>query len=105
VERLGVFSPARIMAQPDRTPPAPPRRVRANDWSHTGGPVLPGELRPLAPTPAASESGNGPTMTEQECIRQLILHYRWVMTGQGQMTRYNPHRRGLVVISGGQADG
>jgi hypothetical protein len=44
-------------------------------------------------------------MTEQECIRQLILHYRWVMTGQGQMTRYNPHRRGLVVISGGQADG
>jgi hypothetical protein len=43
-------------------------------------------------------------MTEQECIRQLILHYRWVMTGQGQMTRYNPHGRGLVVIAGGQTD-
>ena len=26
------------------------------------GPILPGEFRPLAPTPAASESGAGPTL-------------------------------------------
>jgi hypothetical protein len=43
-------------------------------------------------------------MLESECIRQLVLHYRWVMTGPGQMTRYNPHRRALVAITGGQAD-
>lgn len=92
------------MAQADRRPVAPPRRVRANDWSPMGGPVLPGEFRPLAPTPAASTSGNGPTLPEAELIRQLILHYRWVMIGPGQLQRYNPHRRELAVIDGGRVD-
>lgn len=69
------------------------------------GPVLPGEFRPLAPTPAASESGNGPTLPEKELLRQLILHYRWVPIGPGQLQRYNPHGRALVVIDGGRSDG
>lgn len=70
-----------------------------------GGPVLPGEFRPLAPTPAASTSGNGPTLPEKELIRQLVLHYRWVVVGPGQLQRYNPHRRELAVIDGGGVDG
>ena len=65
------------------------------------GPILPGEFRPLAPTPAASESGGGPTLTESQCLKELILHYRWVMVGPGQLQRYNPHRRELAVIDGG----
>ena len=68
------------------------------------GPILPGEFRPLAPVPAASDSGSGPTMTEGELIKQLVLHYRWVVMGAGHLQRYNPHRRELVVIDGGQAD-
>jgi hypothetical protein len=68
------------------------------------GPLLPGEFQPLAPTPAASESGNGPTLPEKELMRQLILHYRWVPTGPGQLQRYNPHGRQLMVIDGGQGN-
>lgn len=68
------------------------------------GPVLPGEFRPLAPIPAASESGGGPTLPEKELIRQLVLHYRWVVMGPGQLQRYNPHRRELAVIDGGRVD-
>lgn len=68
------------------------------------GPVLPGEFRPLAPTPAASERGNGPTLSEGELIKQLVLHYRWVVYGPGHLQRYNPHRRQMMVIEGGKAD-
>lgn len=69
------------------------------------GPILPGEFRPLAPTPASSESGGGPTLTEGELIKQLVLHYRWFVMGPGQLQRYNPHGRELVVIDGGRVDG
>jgi hypothetical protein len=88
------------MAQPERQTYAPLRRVRANDWSAMGGPVLPGEFRPAAPTPAASDSGNGPSLPEKELLRQLILHYRWVWVGVGQLKRYNPQGRDLTYLAG-----
>ena len=68
------------------------------------GPILPGEFRPLAPTPAASESGAGPTLPEAELIRQLVLHYRWCHLCAGYLKRYNPHRREFAVIEGGRVD-
>jgi hypothetical protein len=60
-----------------------------------GGPVLPGEFRPLAPVPASSESGDPPICTEQQAIRALIVHYRWCWTGVGQLKKYNPHGRNI----------
>jgi hypothetical protein len=93
-----------MMAQANRRPVTPPRRVQADDCSLTGGPALPGEFRPLAPTPAASTSGNGPTLPEAELVRQLVLHYRWVVISPGQLQRYNPFRRELAVIDGGRTD-
>jgi hypothetical protein len=83
------------MAQARREPPAPPRRVRANDWSAMGGPVLPGEFRPLAPVPASSDSGEPPYLPEQELLRQLIRYYRWAWVGAGELKRYNPHGRAI----------
>jgi hypothetical protein len=65
-----------------------------------GGPLLPGELRPLAPTPAASDSGNGPTLPEKELIAQLVRHYRWVHMGAGHLKRYNPHGRDMNELCG-----
>lgn len=58
-----------------------------------GGPLLPGEFRPLAPVPAASESGDPPMATEAELIRQLVYHYRWGWIGEDMLRKYNPHRR------------
>lgn len=59
---------------------------------------MPGEFQPLAPTPAASTSGNGPTLPEKELLRQLVLHYRWFYIGEGKLLRYNPHGRKLIPV-------
>ena len=83
------------MAQAHKGTPAPRRIVRADDWGPMGGPVLPGEFRPLAPTPAASESGGGPIGTEAELIRQLVHYYRWGWIGDDMLRRYNPHHRAV----------
>jgi len=82
------------MSQENRTP-APVRRVRANDWAPMGGPVLPGEFRPLAPTPAASDSGDGPIAPEAVLLAQLVKHYRWVWLGKERLMRWNPHCRAI----------
>jgi len=60
-----------------------------------GGPILPGEYRPLAPVPAASDSGDPPMATEAELIAHLILHYRWGWIGDDMLRKYNPHRRAI----------
>ena len=60
-----------------------------------GGPLLPGEFRPLAPTPASSESGDPPIGTEAELIRQLVHYYRWGWIGDDMLRKYNPHRRAI----------
>lgn len=93
------------MARPERIPPEAPRRVRANDWGPMGGPILPGEVRPLAPVPAASTSGNGPTLPEKELIAQLVKHYRWVHMGAGHLKRYNPHGRDMDELCGAPING
>ena len=92
------------MAQPDRPPVAPPRRVRANDWGPMGGPVLPGEFRPLAPTPASSESGGAPPFTEKQLLRMLVEHYRWGYVAPDLLRRYNPHGRNILQLVEGSDD-
>ena len=69
------------------------RRRASLSPTATEGPLLPGELRPVADTPAASESGDGPMFTEAQLLRMLIRHYRWIWAGRDQLLRYNPHRR------------
>jgi hypothetical protein len=69
-----------------------------------GGPVLPGEVRPLAPTPAASDSGEPPYLPEKELLRQLVRYYRWAHVGAGVLKRYNPHGRSLEALIDGGAD-
>lgn len=93
------------MTQVRRERPAPPVRVRANDWEPMGGPVLPGEFRPLAPVPAASESGEPPYLPEAELLRQLCRYYRWCRVGPHQLQRSRPMPEHLRVITGGRADG
>lgn len=94
-----------MMAHSERTTPAPLRRVRADDWDPMGGPVLPGEFRPLAPTPASSERSNGPTLPEKELLRQLVMHYRWVHLGADRLMRYNPTGRILEMSCEGVIHG
>jgi hypothetical protein len=60
-----------------------------------GGPLLPGEFRPLAPVPAASEPTDPPILPEAELLRQLIKHYRWCWLGEGVIHRWNPHGRAI----------
>ena len=60
-----------------------------------GGPVLPGEFRPLAPVPASSDSGEPPYLPEKELLRQLLTYYRWTWVGADRLQRYNPHRRAI----------
>lgn len=57
--------------------------------------MLPGEFRPLAPAPAASDSGEPPYLPEAELLRQLIRYYRWAWVGVGELKRYNPHGRAI----------
>lgn len=92
------------MTQARQPAPAPVRRVRANDWSPMGGPVLPGEFRPLAPTPAASESGEPPYLPEKELLRQLVRYYRWARVGPDQLRRTRPAPDYLFAVDGGKAD-
>jgi len=77
--------------------PAPRLTVRRRRASASpavvGGSILPGELRPLAETPASSDSGDGPTFTEAQLLYMLIRHYRWVWVGKDHLQRYNPHGR------------
>lgn len=94
-----------MMTQPDRPPVAPLRRVRANDWGPMGGPLLPGEFRPIAPVPASSDPGNPPPFSEQEAIRVLILHYGWCPIGGNELRRYRRHGSKLEVLEGGRSDG
>lgn len=81
------------MTQARRERPAPPRRVQLGLFPGCDGPILPGELRPLAPTPAASDSGDGPVFTEAQLLAMLVKHYRWVWLGENHLRRYNPHGR------------
>jgi len=60
-----------------------------------GGPVLPGEFRPLAPVPASSESGDPPIATEAQLLHQLVKHYRWTWLGKDRLLRWNPHDRAI----------
>lgn len=60
-----------------------------------GGPILPGEFRPLAPVPAASDSGDGPVFTEAQLLAMLVRHYRWTWIGKNRLQRYNPHGRAI----------
>jgi hypothetical protein len=69
-----------------------------------GGPVLPGELRPLAPVPAASESGEPPYLPEKELLRQLVRYYRWAWIGSDRLQRVRPARAWLEVIEGGKGN-
>lgn len=94
-EREGAVPARTTMTQAKEKPAPPVRRVRANDWSAMGGPLLPGEFRPVAPTPAASESGEPPYLPEAELLRQLVTYYRWTWLGMGQLKRYNPHNRAI----------
>lgn len=91
------------MAQAERIPPAPPRKVRANDWRPMGGPLLPGELQPLAPVPASSESAEPPYLPEKELLRQLVRYYRWAWIGSDRLQRTRPAPSYLRVIDGGRA--
>jgi hypothetical protein len=63
-----------------------------------GGPLLPGEFRPLAPVPAASDAGDPPIAPEAVLIAQLVKHYRWCHLGAGHLKRYNPHGRDMVAL-------
>lgn len=81
------------------------RLVRANDWGPMGGPLLPGELRPVAPTPAASDPGDPPIAPEAVLIAQLVKHYRWVHLGAGHLKRYNPHGRNMNELCGAPING
>jgi hypothetical protein len=83
------------MAQARNRGPDSVRRVRADDWSFTSGPVLPGEYRPLAPVPAASEPSDPPILTEAECLRLLVKHYRWTWLGKDRLLKWNPHGRAI----------
>ena len=71
------------------------RRIRRQLELPLGGPLLPGEYRPLAPVPAASEPSQRPPLTEAQCLAMLIKHYRWAWLGQGKLRRFNPHGRDI----------
>ena len=68
------------------------------------GPLLPGEYRPLVPTPASSESGGAPPYTEKQLLRMLVEHYRWGYVAPDLLRRYNPHGRNILELVGGQDD-
>jgi hypothetical protein len=70
-----------------------------------GGPILPGEFRPLAPTPASSDSGGAPPFTERELLRMLVQHYRWGYLAPDLLRRYNPHGRDVQALVEGTIDG
>lgn len=70
-----------------------------------GGPVLPGEFRPLAPVPASSDSGEPPYLPEKELLRQLLTYYRWTWVGADRLQRYNPHGRQIRAEVEAMGDG
>ena len=88
--RSGLSLSGLIMSQPLRQP------IRRRQLEILSGPLLPGEFRPLAPVPAASEPSDPPPLTEAQCIACLVKHYRWAHIGESQLRRYNPHGRRVV---------
>lgn len=83
------------MSRPQRAAGETLRRIQRPVRRPKDGPLLPGEFRPLAPVPAASDSGDGPVFTEAQLLSMLIRHYRWVWLGTDKLMRYNPHGRAI----------
>lgn len=94
-----------MMAQARQKPGPKPGWSRKNEWKPPAGPILPGEFRPVAPTPASSESGGAPPFTERALLRMLVQHYRWGYVAPDLLRRYNPHGRDVQALVEGPTDG
>lgn len=92
------------MAQERRKPGPKKGRTWDKEWRPPAGPVLPGEFRPAAPTPAASDPGDPPRLSEGDAIRCLIRYHRWLWTGKDSLRRFNPHGRDVRNELRGQTD-
>ena len=87
---------------PRNTPPAPVRRIqRPLAPVDTFGPLLPGEYRPLAPVPAASDPSFWASVTEAELLKALVTYHQWTRLDPNTLRRYRRHGAQLAVIDGG----
>jgi hypothetical protein len=88
-------------ARQDRTgAPAPVRKK----MPIVPGPLLPGEFRPIAPTPAASEPSGLAAYSEGELLKALVTYHQWFRLDPVTIRRYSRHNGAAALAVGAAFD-